>query len=225
MDRVDEQVINYDLIEDVLNLLLLREQNNQTLVAPKVDDENSSFSNTSQDGATLIFLPGFGEIRRLSEQLKGSRSFGNSLKFDIILLHSTLSPQDQRRAFKPSSKGCRKIILSTNIAETSVTIPDVTCGKKKLYLHHNMFINASFLNFHSKEKMSLFLTLSNQFSSVIDTGLVREVRQNERTSTSTLTIDWCSKASTKQRAGRAGMCELIFFIIEYTLCIKSKAKF
>ena len=62
MDRVDEQVINYDLIEDVLNLLLLREQNNQTLVAPKVDDENSSFSNTSQDGATLIFLPGFGEI-------------------------------------------------------------------------------------------------------------------------------------------------------------------
>lgn len=46
--------------------------------------------------------------------------------------------------------------------------------------------------------------LLRSFSSVIDCGRVREVRQNKRTSTSTLVTDWCSKASAKQRAGRAG---------------------
>lgn len=40
--------------------------------------------------------------------------------------------------------------------------------------------------------------------SVIDSGRVREVRRNKRTSTSILVTDWCSKASSKQRAGRAG---------------------
>ena len=39
---------------------------------------------------------------------------------------------------------------------------------------------------------------------MIDTGLVREVRQDRRNSTSRLVLDWCSRASTKQRAGRAG---------------------
>ena len=39
---------------------------------------------------------------------------------------------------------------------------------------------------------------------VIDSGRERELRRNKRTSTSVLVSDWCSKASTKQRAGRAG---------------------
>jgi ATP-dependent RNA helicase DHX29 len=50
----------------------------------------------------------------------------------------------------------------------------------------------------------LLTQLSFFFSPVIDCGRVREVRQNKRTSTSTLVTDWCSKASAKQRSGRAG---------------------
>ena len=124
MDRVDEEVINYDLIQDVLQHILLNHHKNSTLVAPKSDEKNPS-----ESGATLIFLPGLGEIRTLSERLRGSRVFGKTNQFDIIMLHSTLSPKDQRRAFQPSKPGCRKLILATNIAETSVTIPDVVCGK------------------------------------------------------------------------------------------------
>ena len=158
MDRVNEQVVNYDLIEDVLMQLLVNPETN----ALKPPDSNVDIS----AGAVLIFLPGAGEINTLRERLEGSRIFGNRKRFDVIPMHSTLSPKDQRRAFVKSKRGCQKLILATNIAETSVTIPDVVC--------------------------------------VIDSGLVREVHQNKRTSTSTLVTSWCSRASLKQRSGRAG---------------------
>jgi HrpA-like RNA helicase len=107
MDRVDETILNYDLIEDVLrNILLLSSK----FVAPD--------GQTYSEGAVLIFLQGIREIRGLSDRLLGSRDFRDVKRFDIIPLHSKLSSSDQRRAFLPSSKGCRKIILSTNIAET-----------------------------------------------------------------------------------------------------------
>ena len=57
-------------------------------------------------------------------------------------------------------------------------------------------------------------------SLVIDTGQVREVRQNERTSTATLVTDWCSKASAKQRAGRAGAFIDYFYIFKSQLLDK-----
>ena len=159
MDRVNEQVLNYDLIEDVLTHLLVTSEKCNALKPP---DSNVDIS----AGAVLIFLPGAGEIQTLRERLEGSRTFGDRKRFDVIPMHSMLSPKDQRRAFVTSRKGCQKIILATNIAETSVTIPDVVC--------------------------------------VIDSGLVREVHQNKRTSTSTLLTTWCSRASIKQRSGRAG---------------------
>lgn len=78
---------------------------------------------------TIFIAIGLGEIRSLTERLQASRSLGDNRRFEIIPMHSTLSSRDQRRAFIPSKAGCRKIILSTNIAETSVTIPDVVCGE------------------------------------------------------------------------------------------------
>ncbi len=121
MDRVNEEVINFDLLEEVLDLLLCRPDQNSTLVAPEGADLTR--------GSVLVFLPGLGEIRSMTERLEGSRHFRDPNRFEIIPLHSTLSSKDQRRAFSPAKTGCRKIILSTNIAETSVTIPDVVCGK------------------------------------------------------------------------------------------------
>jgi ATP-dependent RNA helicase DHX36 len=83
---------------------------------------------TTEEGSILVFLPGLYEITQAHKMLLGENllgiNFGDSEKYQIFLLHSTL-PEGQREVFIPSPKGRRKIILSTNIAETSITIPDV----------------------------------------------------------------------------------------------------
>ena len=82
---------------------------------------------TSQEGAILVFLPGLGEITKVEETLKSHNfgpDFNNEADFKVCLLHSSL-PAGQNTVFDPVPEGCRKIILSTNIAETSITIPDV----------------------------------------------------------------------------------------------------
>ena len=81
---------------------------------------------TSQEGAILVFLPGLEEMLKIKNLLQ-DKSLGvdfTDSKFRIILLHSSL-PESHAAVFEPVPDGCRKIILSTNIAETSVTIPDV----------------------------------------------------------------------------------------------------
>ncbi|HEY3291152.1 MAG TPA: helicase-related protein, partial [Anaerolineae bacterium] len=71
-------------------------------------------------GDILIFMPGTYEIVRTIEELRHSK-----IKSDVVIipLHGELSPQDQDRAFAPSSY--RRIIVSTNVAETSVTLPGI----------------------------------------------------------------------------------------------------
>ncbi|KAH7693942.1 dosage compensation regulator isoform 1, partial [Aphelenchoides avenae] len=85
---------------------------------PKVD---------AYEGSILIFLPGWNEISTLMDTLKADEVLGDKDRFLILPLHSCLTPQEQRRVFErfPSGSTKRKIILSTNIAETSVTIEDV----------------------------------------------------------------------------------------------------
>ena len=81
----------------------------------------------SDDGAILIFLPGLEEIQAVDEVLRTQKpldvDFRDESKFKLSMLHSSIPNQNE--VFDDVSEGCRKIILSTNIAETSVTIPDV----------------------------------------------------------------------------------------------------
>ncbi len=78
----------------------------------------------SQDlcGDILAFLPGETDIRKCSAML-GS-SLGENV--DIFPLYGMLPPAEQRKAVAPSRNGRRKVILSTPIAETSLTIDGVT---------------------------------------------------------------------------------------------------
>ena len=83
--------------------------------------------------AVLIFLPGIVEIRRLQAMILGDPTFGK--EWSVYAMHSTIATEEQEQAFLVPSEGTRKIVLATNIAETGITIPDVTCvidtGKHK----------------------------------------------------------------------------------------------
>ncbi|MCE9673936.1 ATP-dependent helicase HrpB [Myxococcus stipitatus] len=72
------------------------------------------------DGDVLVFLPGAGEIRRTRDTCA---EFAERHDTDVLPLHGDLTPAEQDRAVRRSSR--RKLILSTNVAETSVTIDGV----------------------------------------------------------------------------------------------------
>lgn len=76
-----------------------------------------------QSGSVLVFLPGQAEIRRVHEQLNEQLD-GRS---DVMLcpLHGELDLTAQRAAIEPAPAGRRKVVLATNIAETSLTIEGV----------------------------------------------------------------------------------------------------
>jgi ATP-dependent helicase HrpB len=112
-------------------------------------------------GHTLVFLPGAAEIRRAIRECEPIAQRAGML---ILPLHGDLSPAEQDRAVSPSSQ--QKLILATNVAESSVTVEGVTA--------------------------------------VIDSGLARFAAYSPWTGLPTLHIGRVSKASAKQRAGRAG---------------------
>ena len=74
-----------------------------------------------EPGSLLLFLPGVGEILRVQEQL--STRVGS----DVLLcpLYGALPLNDQRKAILPAPQGMRKVVLATNIAETSLTIEGI----------------------------------------------------------------------------------------------------
>lgn len=74
-----------------------------------------------ESGSLLLFLPGVAEIQRVQEQLAGR------VADDVLLcpLYGALSLSDQRKAILPAPAGFRKVVLATNIAETSLTIEGI----------------------------------------------------------------------------------------------------
>uniref|UniRef100_A0A915Q1Z1 ATP-dependent RNA helicase n=1 Tax=Setaria digitata TaxID=48799 RepID=A0A915Q1Z1_9BILA len=78
---------------------------------------------SNERGDVLIFLNGVSEISIVAEALKVYAE--TSKKWIILTLHSTLSTEEQDKVFDTAPVGIRKCILSTNIAETSVTIDQI----------------------------------------------------------------------------------------------------
>ncbi|MEE8124420.1 MAG: ATP-dependent helicase HrpB [Nitrospirales bacterium] len=76
----------------------------------------------SEQGNLLVFLPGAGEIRRVEHHLSNV-SWASPLL--ISPLYGDLSPQAQDQAILPPPAGWRKVVLATNIAETSLTIEGI----------------------------------------------------------------------------------------------------
>lgn len=76
-----------------------------------------------EPGSLLVFLPGQAEIRRVVEQLE--EALGGRSDVRVCPLHGELDLSAQRAAIEPASAGLRKVVLATNIAETSLTIDGV----------------------------------------------------------------------------------------------------
>lgn len=123
---------------------------------------------TQPQGDILVFLTGQEEIEAVQEMLLNrTKGLGSKINELIILpIYSTLPSEMQAKIFEPTPEGARKVVLATNIAETSVTIDGIVY--------------------------------------VIDCGLCKETCYNPRSGMESLVIVPISKASARQRAGRAG---------------------
>lgn len=117
--------------------------------------------NNKREEEYLVFLPGLGEINKVKDFLAVHSS---ALNHETIPLHGSMSIKEQQHALSKGEKP--RIILSTNLAETSLTIDGIT--------------------------------------TVIDSGYMRQTDFNTQTGLNALSLKRISKASAKQRAGRAG---------------------
>jgi len=102
--RVDSSDIDYDMLSVLVRHLVRTKERND-------------------DGSILVFLPGAPEINKARDAIL---KIIRGEKIEILPLHGGLQPQEQKRVFSPASYGSTKVILSTNVAETSITIPDCT---------------------------------------------------------------------------------------------------
>lgn len=109
LNLLNEYLIPYDLIIKILEKLC----------------SNESYQPYSK--ATLIFMSGMSEIRKMNDLLQEHTLFGDETLFEIYPLHSSISTDKQSSVFDILPEGKRKIVIATNIAETGITIPDVTC--------------------------------------------------------------------------------------------------
>ncbi|KAF3760980.1 P-loop containing nucleoside triphosphate hydrolase protein [Cryphonectria parasitica EP155] len=107
LSQLNEYEIDFDLIVQLISRIA-------------VDPSYLDYSK-----AILIFLPGIADIRTLNDMLLGDRFFQTD--WLVYPMHSSIASEEQEAAFHIPPPGYRKIVLATNIAETGITIPDVTC--------------------------------------------------------------------------------------------------
>ncbi|KAK3276586.1 hypothetical protein CYMTET_15351, partial [Cymbomonas tetramitiformis] len=170
--QVDENLnsLNFDLLELLIHHILVTDETSgpEAIVAASAAGRAPATGRMGFQGAILVFLPGMGEIQKLMRKLQSSHRLDEAEvgPLSILPLHGSLSSGDQKRVFQQPPPGVRKIVLATNVAETSITIDDV------LY--------------------------------VIDTGRHKEMRYDSARGLSSLEDVWVSRASSRQRRGRAG---------------------
>jgi len=78
-----------------------------------------------RDGSVLVFLPGQREINRVARELAAALQQSDEQHVLLAPLYGGLSLERQQQAINPAPEGMRKVVLSTNIAETSLTIEGI----------------------------------------------------------------------------------------------------
>ncbi|KAL0425353.1 UNVERIFIED_CONTAM: DExH-box ATP-dependent RNA helicase DExH3 [Sesamum radiatum] len=117
-------------------------------------------------GAVLVFMTGWDDINSLKDQLQAHPLLGDPSRVLLLACHGSMPSAEQKLIFDKPEDGVRKIVLATNMAETSITINDVVF--------------------------------------VVDCGKAKETSYDALNNTPCLLPSWISKASARQRKGRAG---------------------
>ncbi|GER32891.1 RNA helicase family protein [Striga asiatica] len=117
-------------------------------------------------GAVLVFMTGWDDINSLKDQLQAHPLLGDPDRVLLLACHGSMASAEQKLIFDKPEDGVRKIVLATNMAETSITINDVVF--------------------------------------VVDCGKAKETSYDALNNTPCLLPSWISKASARQRRGRAG---------------------
>lgn len=117
-------------------------------------------------GGILVFMTGWDDINALKDQLEAHPLLGDPSRVLLLACHGSMASTEQKLIFNKPQDGVRKIVLATNMAETSITINDVVF--------------------------------------VVDCGKAKETSYDALNNTPCLLPTWISKASARQRRGRAG---------------------
>lgn len=117
-------------------------------------------------GAVLVFMTGWDDINTVKDQLQAHPLLGDPSRVLLLACHGSMASAEQKLIFDKPEDGIRKIVLATNMAETSITINDVVF--------------------------------------VVDCGKAKETSYDAINNTPCLLPSWISKASARQRKGRAG---------------------
>ncbi|KAI1503554.1 P-loop containing nucleoside triphosphate hydrolase protein [Biscogniauxia marginata] len=122
----DEGLVNSESVgekasQDPINKIIQRlgSRINYNLLAETAKEIDLDLHHNNKKGGILIFLPGVAEINRMVNQLRAVPSF------QVLPLHASLDTREQRRVFSSAPPGKRKIVVATNVAETSITIDDI----------------------------------------------------------------------------------------------------
>lgn len=127
---LDSSVVNVDLIVQLLRRSLMRggeTEDGEAEPRGTGGGDASGGYRTPEGGSVLVFLPGTVEIDEVSRAVVGmlARPDGRVRREWVLPLHGALPPSEQARCFLAAPEGVCKIVLATNVAETSITIPDV----------------------------------------------------------------------------------------------------
>lgn len=127
---LDHMEANYEFIENLVGYITREEhfRGPGFLVRNWTGGGFHSASNTLsyEIGGILVFLPGSMEINKMVQILRTTKKIPEFCKVAVFPLHASLPSQEQRKVFDSLNDDVRKIVVTTNVAETSVTIPDIS---------------------------------------------------------------------------------------------------
>ncbi|XP_033332718.2 tudor domain containing 9 protein spindle E [Megalopta genalis] len=114
-----DPAVSKKMMEFCVNLIKILDDVDMKADDAKYDQE----TNVYERHVILVFLPGIHEIEEMHNLLSLPKH--KQAKWDIVVLHSSITNEEQQRIFRKPPHGYRRVILSTNIAESSITVPDV----------------------------------------------------------------------------------------------------